>query len=346
MLKSTLIMIINVEGGYILLFKRKAAIHACIALLLVFLTACGGEEGGVATQNTSLAPQFLTVQHKFGETDIPVHPQRIASINLEDMLLSLDLPVVLAVTAGSDNYLMPQLQARDIQVLPSLSPEAVLESNPDLIIAFDVITQEDYDALSKIAPTIVYNRRTWRSSITEIAKDLGQEEKAVAALKAHEEKVAQAREDLAPVIAAQPTVALVRVTAKDFRLYFPSILSSEQVQGYATALYHDLGLQADPLALDLQKKEPERENATISMELLPQIKADYIFVTVGSASGGPEDYKKDLEGFAEIEKSAVWKALPAYQQGNIYMVGAKHWISDGMLADDLKINDIVQALGK
>lgn len=334
-----------------LLVFRTAAFRVCMVLLLVFLSGCGGEEGTASTPDASggvkaEAPQFRTIEHKFGKTEIPVNSQRIVSVFLEDMLLTLDLPLMLAVTVGANNYLEPLMKTRNIQGIDSLSLEAVLHASPDLIIASDIITQDEYDALTKIAPTVVYNRRTWKSSLPQIAKDLGKEEKAASMLKTHEVQLKEAKNKLAPVLEAKSTVALVRVTAKDLRLYFPSILAEKQVQGYATALYQDIGLQADPLALELQKKNPERENATISMELLPQLKANYILVTVGSASGTAEDVKKDLDSFAEIEKSPVWQSLPAYKQGHIYTVGAKHWISDGMLADEMKINDVVQAFGK
>ena len=328
--------------------------YAMIGLIFVLLTACGGGPGPNASEasadgktdgQAAAVPASRMVEHKFGNTQIPAQPKRIASIQLEDMLLSLDAPLVLANTVGAGNYLEQELKARHVKVLSDgkLNYESVLQAAPEVIVASDVITQEEYDALSKIAPTVTYNRRTWQSSILEIGRDLGVPDKAAAVMKAHEDAIKQAQEAVAKAVGEQATAALVRVTAKDLRLYFPAA-PGEKRQGYATVLYHDLKLVPDPLVAQLQKKEPARENANVSMELLPQITADYLFVTVGSASGTAEELQKDLDSFAEIQKSPLWQSIPAVRKGRVFTVSAKHWISDGLLADEMKLKDAVKAL--
>lgn len=145
--------------------SRGKAVYGSILLLMlaVMLAACGSgnnnqTSGGQPSSGTSGAQEqtgstapadsavavdkpaesaLKTVQHVYGESEIPSHPERIVSIGLEDMLLSLEVPLVQA-NGMEGYYLSEQLQKQNIPVIyagEALNYEAILAAQPDLIIS-------------------------------------------------------------------------------------------------------------------------------------------------------------------------------------------------------------------
>lgn len=163
----------------------------------------------------------------------------------------------------------------------SLNLEAILAAQPDLIIASTAITQEDYDNLSKIAPTIVYYREDWRSSLTALGEAFGMEEEAQAVVSEYENKIAMGRTALNPIL----------------------------TEGKS-------------------------------------LQADYLFITLGGAGGTNEEIAQLKENFKNtVEQSAVWRSVPAVKAGHVIYVNARHWISTGPIANSMKIDDVIAALG-
>lgn len=109
-------------------------------------------------------------------------------------------------------------------------------------------------------------------------------------------------------------------------------------------LYEDLGFGLEDYLGELQQTDPDRENAQISMEILPQIQADYLFVIVGGAGNTAEAQQQDMSDFEETAQSAIWANLPAVQNGRVFYLDARYWISDGPLADKMKINQVLELL--
>lgn len=287
--------------------------------------------------------------HAYGETVIPEDVSRIASINLEDMLVSLEVPLVLATAIGSDYYLEDQLGDTPISVWgEQLDYEAILESNPDLIVTSDVIDENTYKELTKIAPTILYDREKWRDSIIQMGSELGYEEKAMTVIEEVDNQLEEARSEIEEAVGTDKEVIFLRTTARDLRINFPGFEQNGQTYaGYAGMLYNDLQLNPAPIVLELQEQtDKERQVAEVSQEILPELSSDFIFVASGSAGGSSEDVSRDQESFGEVEQSSLWKDLPAVQKDQVYSVNPKHWISSGPIADQMKIDDVVQALTK
>lgn len=285
--------------------------------------------------------------HAYGETVIPEDVSRIASINLEDMLVSLEVPLVLATAIGSDYYLEDQLGDTPISVWgEQLDYEAILESNPDLIVTSDVIDENTYKELTKIAPTILYDREKWRDSIIQMGSELGYEEKAMTVIEEVDHQLEEARSEIEEAVGTDKEVIFLRTTARDLRINFPGFEQNGQTYaGYAGMLYNDLQLNPAPIVLELQEQtDKERQVAEVSQEILPDLSSDFIFVASGSAGGTSEDVSRDQESFGEVEQSSLWKDLPAVQKDQVYSVNPKHWISSGPIADQMKIDDVVQAL--
>ncbi|MCM2675769.1 ABC transporter substrate-binding protein [Alkalicoccobacillus plakortidis] len=274
-----------------------------IILIMTVLSACNdlGE-----TEESEKSPGEVEEQvvntHAYGETVIPEDVSRIASINLEDMLVSLEVPLVLATAIGSDYYLEDQLGDTPISVWgEQLDYEAILESNPDLIVTSDVTDENTYKELTKIAPTILYDREKWRDSIIQMGSELGYEEKAMTVIEEVDNQLEEARSEIEEAVGTDKEVIFLRTTARDLRINFPGFEQNGQTYaGYAGMLYNDLQLNPAPIVLELQEQTDKvRQVAEVSQEILPELSSDFIFVASGSAGGRPRMY---LETKRALEK--------------------------------------------
>jgi iron complex transport system substrate-binding protein len=159
-----------------------------------------------ATFGLALAAQAqefpITIAHAYGETTIDSKPQRIVTWGWsnEDVVIALgEVPVGMPFQSygGGDNgvheWVEEALKAAgaetptilEASAEPPIEQIAALE--PDIIIAaYSGITQEQYDLLSGIAPTIAYIGAPWSTSWQDltltIGKALGLEAEAEALL--------------------------------------------------------------------------------------------------------------------------------------------------------------------
>lgn len=337
---------------------KQRTMLALLCMIMLLLGACArntSDQPGQAAGQTGEPPespaaaaQTRSVKHLRGTTDIPSDPQRIVSINLEDMLLALDVPLVLATPIDRQDYLNAELQKRGVKLAPfgeSVNMEAVLEANPDLIIATGVLDDAVYEQLNKIAPTIAYSRSDWRTSIVQIGQALGIEAKAKEVVEAHEQKIAAAKTEIAGLIGSEPKTAFLRMQEKDLRLFFPSVPADPNpYAGYVSIAYKGLGFAADPYVLELQQQNPKRQNAPVSLEVLPRLTADYLFVIALGSDGSDEALQKTLDELEAMKQSGVWKSIPAVKQDRVYVLNMKNWLVEGPHAESLKINELLQVL--
>ncbi|MFE4712843.1 iron-siderophore ABC transporter substrate-binding protein [Paenibacillus sp. NPDC056722] len=314
-------------------------LFATLLLFTLLLGACSNGKPN-ANENSSTQANTKTMSTVFGNVDVPMEPKRIVSVGLEDMLLSLDAPLVQASGTRGD-YLYDRLQDKKVPTLNfSSTPnyEAILAANPDLIIIIDgYVDQAGFEKLSQIAPTLVYDRGDWKTSIVQIGKAINREEQANEIIKAYDDKLSKARQTIAQSVGTNKTVTLVRLTDKEADVFFPKF-------PYGGVLYNDLGLKPDVTLMEFQKTAEEDWGATLSLEKLPELKADYLFVTAGYSASSEEEFQKTLETVKGVESLQVWKAIPAVKQNHTYKVSARHWMLNGPIADSMKIDDVVQAL--
>lgn len=270
---------------------------------------------------------------------IPVHAQRIVSIGLEDMLLSMDAPLVQA--SGTDGfYLYDELQEKRIPTVyhaTALNYEAVLSAQPELIIADSGYAEEHGEKLALIAPTLFLELNEWQTSIVEIGKVLGREDKANQLIQDYDQKLSQARKVITETAGTDKTVAFVRPAEKQVQLRLPN-------DSYVRLLYRDLGLSPAPIAAELQEAAKDAWAAPLSMEKLPELVSDYLFFTAGGSVLSADDYEKALNTVAAVEQSTLWQAIPAVKQNRAHQVSARHWMLNGPIADSLKIDDVVAAI--
>ncbi|MDO5422318.1 MAG: iron-siderophore ABC transporter substrate-binding protein [Eubacteriales bacterium] len=168
--------------------KRLWAVGICGAMLL-----SGNAVYAAETQYP------ITIEHALGTTVIEEEPERIVTIGWGN----LDVPLALGIApvgvskatygATDDNGLFywtneafAELGVEEPNVFDDtdgLDFEAINNAEPDLILAvYSGISEEEYEQLSEIAPTVAYTEEawatTWQDMTRDNAKALGKEEEA------------------------------------------------------------------------------------------------------------------------------------------------------------------------
>jgi iron complex transport system substrate-binding protein len=148
-------------------------------------------------QDTS-APAFpVTIEHKYGSTTIMEEPQRVVSIgfNEHDTLLALGVtPIAVRYWYGdAPHAIFPWAEDEANGAEPivlnmlEINYEAILALQPDLITGlYSGITEEQYEQLSQIAPTITQSGdyidygMPWQETTLTIGAAVGRSEEAAA----------------------------------------------------------------------------------------------------------------------------------------------------------------------
>lgn len=332
--------------------RKKQWLLSMMAVFMVVLTACGsgsgnsGQQGKEQNTGNTAAPAAASSEpsyaaqkfkHPMGEIELKEQPKRVIGLYMEDFLVALGVKPVAQTVIG--NFSLPYLKP-NIGDLPKLdtsaiSFEAVLQAQPDLVLlAFENYAAEGrYDQYSKIAPTYVFGKdapNNWRETLRTVGSLIGKSSEADKVIKDYEAKVTAGKSKLAASIGREK-VALLRVRSnKEIRLYGGP-------QGYAgSVLYQDLGLEPPDLVKKIAWGD-ESGLETISMEVLPELDADHLFIVIDE--GGRERAK-------ELMESSVWKSLPAVKKGNVHEVDLDHWMTFGPVAYNLKVDDVLKALIK
>lgn len=277
-----------------------------------------------------------------GETyRVPRNPERIVVLGYRapDNLLVLGVePVGMGTEEGG--AFPPHLTAQLEGVTPvgswfEPSLEAILTLAPDFIIG-EVESHGDLRAqLEAITPNVLlvpeYNPsgkgglEGARESLMILAEALGITQKAETVLAAHERKLARARTLLRETVGDE-TVAIVRARDREYDL-------AGVTDGYiGPVLYGDLGLVPPTFVADLDERA-ESGNVALSLEVLPDIRAEHLFVI-----------SSDSASERELLDYPLWDTLPAVQAGNVYWVSPRHWLTTTVLADSAKVDDVLEAL--
>lgn len=145
-----------------------AALAAVVSLALAACSTSTQQPTASASPGTSAQGAFpVSIDHKFGTTEIPAEPQRIVTVGFheQDWLYALGIaPVAVREWYGGYDYATwpwaeeaREALGAEPTVLSNteLNMEQILLLEPDLIIAtWSGITEEEYGLLSQIAPTL------------------------------------------------------------------------------------------------------------------------------------------------------------------------------------------------
>lgn len=273
---------------------RLPASLAIVALAAAVLTACGSAasaEAENATYTTEPSDTFpLTVEHQYGSTTIPAEPQRVvvAGLTEQDILLELGTPPV-ATTEwyGEQPYavwpwatdLLNGAQPTVLTTSDGLDYEKIASLSPDLIVGTNAgMTKEDYDKLSKIAPTVTSVEgsglyfSSWQDQTRQVARAMGRSSEGEALITG----VADA---YAAAAAAHPEFAGLSATFSQGAPYDGN--AYVYPDGLNTDFLTDLGFVMTP---GLERfTDSNNAQALISAENISLIDADVIVFATDSA---------------------------------------------------------------
>jgi iron complex transport system substrate-binding protein len=145
--------------------RRLRPVIPSLLVALLAVTGCSGAHGSSSTPADPAAVFPATVTHEYGQTVIKEAPERVVSLGYtdQDAILALGtVPVAIREFTGNRPsatwpWATDRLKGQQPEVLPAdeVTPDAVAALEPDLIIAITAnLTREQYDAFSKIAPTV------------------------------------------------------------------------------------------------------------------------------------------------------------------------------------------------
>lgn len=336
--------------------RRHLLLLGLLAILMsTLIVACQGNlEQNVASPSSATAPaNCRIVEHDAGETEICGQPQTIAVLSprVLDVMLALDVqPAAYATSAHADGtglslrrfdnpsqqipHLGDRITTQPINLghrnTPSL--ERLIEVNPDLIVTE---TWLENDQFSDIAPTLLLTNRIgrngWSRRLQIIAQAVGKEEQAEQVIAHYDQRLAEVRTQLAPVLATYPRILPVTTLGSNFEL--------ASYESDIAALLEELGFQL-VLLEGLPRETPDSPRAPqISVEALTQLDPDIIIV--------PSFIADNVYNPEAIVKQA-WDANPllqnmrAVQAGHIHFVNGKLWggniggpIAFGLMLDQL-----------
>lgn len=180
-------------------------------------TGCGSTEPddeptGSGDSNSTDSGAFpVTIEHKYGSTEITEEPQRVLSLGFteHDFIFALGVePVAVRYWYGDEDDVIHEwaddaADGADPEILnmPELNFERIQLLRPDLILGmYSGISEAEYQTLSDIAPTITQTDEyldygvPWQVTTETLGKALGRSEQATELVTDIEGQFAAARE--------------------------------------------------------------------------------------------------------------------------------------------------------
>lgn len=286
--------------------------------------------GATPLQVESEDATTLTVRHAQGVATIPRQPQRVAVLGWNDEVVALGIHPVAASGEGWRGFAAYLREGLDGAVMidgtggsPDL--EALAACHPDVIVAASV-WQNGIQALSRIAPTVVLQpaQSEWRQRFRDLGLVLNRREVAEARLAQVEQRIAAAKAAIHARIGNE-TVAMVRVFAREYRLYG---------RGYSgPLLYEDLGLAMPQMVKDSGAREVTR----MSIEGLSRLDADHILLMT------EEHLAVSFQVRDRLAVHPLWAQLPAVRAGHVSLV-PDMLMRGGIISRELTLDLLVKAL--
>jgi iron complex transport system substrate-binding protein len=333
---------LKLHRAFALIFTFALVLSACVAPV-----APATEVSTPATEVTPTeapiaesAAETRVITHVMGEITLPATPQRLVVLEwsyLEDVLALGVQPVGVADIEGYHSWVkIPVELAPDVvdvgtRQAPGLESIAALQ--PDLIIAAASRVAENYDELSAIAPTLVFdnyptNITHYESTIqtlNTIADILGRQSEAEAVLAEVEAKFAEARTQLEAAGKIGEKFALAQA------------YTSENVA--QVRLFTDNALAVQVIAqLGLENGWTEAAQpygfSTVSVEALPELGDLNFFYVV----------QDDDNVFTTDAVSPLWENLEFVKNNHAYPLGGDTWLFGGPYSINLLVDIVMNAL--
>lgn len=278
--------------------------------------------------------QCRIVQHVRGEACIPLHPERIVTLDFNSLAATLALdvkPIATWITTEIEaDFPYFEGKADGVEILRSSSGQVNLERllllHPDLIIVISHPWFEGiYQQLTQIAPTIVLpwveTIGDWKHHLRETARVFEKDILADNLMEDYYYRIEKLK-------------GLLSDRHPPIRVSFAYVASGQLVitrqKSFAGGVLHDVGvlnpLFADSGDIDLP----------ISEELLPEIDSNVIFIAPMR--------KDDNTAIEQLRQKPLWSKLKAVQTDQVHIVDFSVWRGLNILAAHEILDDLKQYL--
>lgn len=297
---------------------------ALAATALVALSACATGPGtDDAPAGDGVFP--VTIQHVYGETTVPAQPERVAAVAWANQEVPLALgvvPVIMEeVTWGDDDGdgILPWVEDKLAELgaeppvlydpVDGIDFEAVADAAPDVILASTSgITEEEYETLSAIAPTIAFPDVAWGTSYEEMIE-----------MNATAIGLAAEGQALIDDLHAQVEAALADHTELEGTKFLFSYIDPADFSqiGFYTTVDTRPGFLADngfPMPQVVEEESaaaPDLFYTTVSAEQADRFADVDVFITYGDPEG-------DL--IAQLQADPLLSQIPAIAEGRIVIL--------------------------
>ncbi|MFG2825124.1 ABC transporter substrate-binding protein [Kitasatospora sp. NPDC048365] len=266
-----------------------------------------------------------TVTHAMGSTVIPARPVRVVVLDTGELdnVVALGVQPVGAAYADGSTAVPAYLKDRagnpaPVGTVSGIDLGAVAALKPDLILGSTLRAQDQYAALSKIAPTVFSIRPgyPWKENFALNAVPFGLEAEARAQLDAYRRTAGEIGRTLG---GRKPTVSPLRFMPGRIRLY--------------TGLSF-IGTVLADVPLPQPRIEQVKELAVeVGPEQIEQADADWVFY---GSYGPPSSTGQDA-----VLGGARWKSLGAVKSGRVRQVSDETWyLGLGVLAAGAVLADL------
>lgn len=306
--------------------SRKSFILGTASLsTTALLAACGRSKSASSTTSG----KTISIKHVYGTTEVPADATKVATVAWanQDVLLALGImPLGFSkqtwgVTDGSgmlpwtkekvdeltaNGAALPKLFDDDGGV--KINPQAVNATKPEVILAvYSGMSKEEYETLSKIAPTVAYPKvawgTPWRETIAINASAVGKKTEG-------DTLVADLEKQVADAVAKHPQIkgkaAAFCYTAEGDATKFGYYTTADP----RTAFLSDLGMNVPASVEKASKENASAFNVDISTENADSLNDFDLIVMYGTES--------DL---AAMQANSLLSQVRAIKNGAVAFVG-------------------------
>lgn len=280
------------------------------------------------------------VTHAMGETCVPQDIENVVALEwtYAENLLALGLqPVGMADIEGYKNWVQIPLtledSVADVGTRQEPNLEVIASLNPQLILAVNFRVAENYEALSAIAPTLVFDPypmdgttqyEEMISTFTTIAQIVSREAEAQTVLDNMAAHLAEAKSALETAERSGETFILTQTFLSSevptFRLFTDNAL--------AVQVLEEIGLK------NAWDDAPQQFGfSTVDFEGFANVDSTNLFYVA------QDDYH------ATLTELPLWQGLPFVQSGRAYWLGGDAWLFGGPLSMQVVVNTVLESMG-
>ena len=287
-------------------------------IAVISLSGCDKKPAADANQGAQKLATPIMVKHELGTTSIAYHPQRAAVLDMNeaDFLDQLSIPI-----AGMPKDYVPHFlqkykddqKVQDLGAIVQPNMERIYKLKPDIIL-MTPLQANQYQALSKIAPTVHYDINfnnsqqhhieAIKAHLITLGQIFNQQQLATQKVDALDAKVAEVRK----ITANRPEKALVV-------LHNNGAFSNFGVQSRYGFVFNAFGVKPASTVVDTSL-----HGQPISSEFIKQADPDILYIVDRTAV---MEHRPTID--AERMSNPLLRQTKAWKNGKVVFVDADAW---------------------